>query len=71
MNEFEYINECYGLNLEKGMRVSYSDKWCEKQGTVYGADGCYVKIGWDGEKHTLYYPPLSDGLEYQEPGIII
>jgi len=63
MNEFEWINKYYGLNVQKGMRV----KAYGAPGTVIGSTGSYLKIVLDGEKEPGGYHPV-DGIEYLDGG---
>ncbi len=56
-NEFDYINRSYGLNVRKGGRVEYTGAGEPKAGTIVAADGPYLSIKLDGDKHPSPYHP--------------
>lgn len=59
-NQFEYVNNYYGLNLKKHSPVISN----LKRGQVVKAKGNYIYIQWDGDiKPTGPYHPTS-GLVY-------
>lgn len=55
----EYIKQYYGVDAKRGQRViAYG-----KPGVITGADGQYIRIRLDGQKHSDNYHP-TDGIEY-------
>jgi len=63
---FEYINNTYGLNLKRGVRVVYSGVKPPKLGTVIKADGAHVLIRLDGERIARPYHPTWELLYLAE-----
>lgn len=57
---FGYINRYYGLSVHKGQRVTAYGK----PGVVTGAEGQYVLIRRDGEKHARPHHP-TDQIVYE------
>lgn len=56
---FDYIKSYYGVDAKRGQRVVANGK----PGVITGADGQYVTIRLDGEKHAKPYHPI-DGIDY-------
>jgi hypothetical protein len=63
-NQFEYVNNYYGLKLRKHSPVV--EVKTGKRGQVVKGDGAHIHIQWDGAKGSRgpYHP--TDGLEYPE-----
>jgi hypothetical protein len=57
VNEFDYINRTYGMNVGKGVRVEYTGNETPQQGTIIGVDGPYLRIRMDGSKNVMPYHP--------------
>ena len=60
MNQFDYVNQYYGLELKKHTAVESRGK----HGQVVSAKGNYIYIQWDGEDKPMgpYHP--TSGLTY-------
>lgn len=57
---FDYIKQYYGIDAKRGQRViAYG-----KPGVITGAEGQYLCIRLDGEKHSNNYHP-EDGIKYE------
>ncbi|MFP3187241.1 MAG: hypothetical protein RXR20_27320 [Paraburkholderia sp.] len=56
---FDYIKSYYGVDPKRGQRVTAFGK----PGVITGADGQYVNIRLDGQKHSNPYHP-TDGIDY-------
>jgi len=62
-NQFEYINQTYGLSLKKNCPVLHTGM--KKRGQVVKAKMQYIYIQWDGEEKPVGpYHPTSE-LEYE------
>lgn len=59
MSQFDYIQRNYGVDPKRGQRVlAYG-----KPGVIVGADGHYLRIRLDGQKHANNYHP-TDEIDY-------
>ncbi len=56
---FDYIKSYYGVDVKRGQRVEAYGK----PGVITGADGQYLRIRLDGQKHSNNYHPI-DGINY-------
>lgn len=65
-DSFEWVNEQYGLNVRRGMRVKFTGlPGKELVGKVTGVEGGYVMIKLDGHRHSFHYHPTWE-LTYLE-----
>ena len=56
----QYVRDYYNVPAYKGVKVTAYGKI----GVITGADGPYISIRLDGEKHSRPYHP-TDGITYQ------
>jgi hypothetical protein len=61
---FRYIRDYYGVPAYKGMRVNVYGK----EGVIESADGAYIVVRVNGEKHARPYHP-TDGVTYLVEGV--
>lgn len=55
-----YIRKAYAVPAKRGGRVEYKGCGKVEHGTITGADGHYLRVRLDGEKHAGNFHPTSD-----------
>lgn len=65
---FRYIQDYYKVPACEGRRVEYTGDLFPKQGVIVGVRGHYIRIHFDGEKHSkgVFHPTWK--IEYLEMG---
>ena len=53
-SSFDYVRAYYGVPARRGMRVTVDGK----PGTITRGDGQYIRVRFDGEKHSRCCHPM-------------
>ena len=50
-----FIRKHYGITLKRGDRVLYTGEDEPREGVIVGANGAYLRVRLDGDRHTGLY----------------